>query len=361
MTHHTLASADGKVVLDCAIGHIATLDLPAEGGPIAPLHRAPWADEAGWDDQGLAPGIRGLSGDFFCAPFGPSDIDGSEGHGWPANSPWRLLEETHNGATHSASFELEHRVQNGRLCKRLTLRDGEPFLYQTHSFIGGSGRISVAHHPMIHLATTGRLSVSPKAWAETVEPWPEMAVALGYPARSTDLARFPGADGNAVDLTRLPLAQTNVDLVMLVEAQGTPLGWTALARESEGDTILILKDPAVLPVTMVWTSNGGRAGPPWNGRHRGVIGIEDGATYAWHGHAASIAANPLADAGIATAIGLDPDGTVEIRHMIGAFRHSGSAPAIRSVVASDTALFVTAIDGSSYRLACDGTFLLPHH
>ncbi|MEM9269795.1 MAG: hypothetical protein AAGA78_12750, partial [Pseudomonadota bacterium] len=39
---------------------------------------------------------------------------------------------------------------------------------------------------------------------------------------------------------------------------------------------LILKNCATLPNTMLWISNGGRTAPPWSGRHRRVLGIEDG-------------------------------------------------------------------------------------
>ena len=44
---------------------------------------------------------------------------------------------------------------------------------------------------------------------------------------------------------------------------------------------------------MLWFSNGGRDYPPWNGRHVGVLGIEEGRSYAAYGHAASAADNPL--------------------------------------------------------------------
>ena len=49
---------------------------------------------------------------------------------------------------------------------------------------------------------------------------------------------------------------------------------------------LMLKNPAQLPVTMLWFSNGGRSYAPWNGRHRDVLGVEDGCTWSLYGHAA---------------------------------------------------------------------------
>jgi hypothetical protein len=67
---------------------------------------------------------------------------------------------------------------------------------------------------------------------------------------------------------------------------------------------------------MLWYSHGGRDHAPWNGRHRGVLGIEDGCTAI--GHRQSIADNPLSEIGVATAFDLRPDGVIAIRQVIGA-------------------------------------------
>ena len=67
-----------------------------------------------------------------------------------------------------------------------------------------------------------------------------------------------------------------------------------------------LKNPADFPVTFVWFSNGGRYYSPWNRRHLGVLGLEEGRAYSAYGHAASIAPNPLSEAGIPTALQLSP-------------------------------------------------------
>jgi hypothetical protein len=52
-----------------------------------------------------------------------------------------------------------------------------------------------------------------------------------------------------------------------VEARDARLGWTVVMRNAENDMIVVLKDARILPVTMLWVSNGGRDFPPWNGRH----------------------------------------------------------------------------------------------
>ena len=55
-----------------------------------------------------------------------------------------------------------------------------------------------------------------------------------------------------------------------------------------------LKNPRILPETVLWQSNGGRSYPPFSSRHRRVIGLEEVCSYFHLGHAASIGDNPLA-------------------------------------------------------------------
>ncbi|TIQ15631.1 MAG: hypothetical protein E5X54_38070, partial [Mesorhizobium sp.] len=75
--------------------------------------------------------------------------------------------------------------------------------------------------------------------------------------------RFPAADGGTLDLTDYRMDLGREDFVALVEADHGGPGWTALARKAEADLVLVLKNPAELPVTMLWVSNGGRYYAPW--------------------------------------------------------------------------------------------------
>lgn len=313
-----------RVRLDLGLGHISRFEVEREGRRVAPFHRAPWADDARppAGTEG-APHLARISGDFFCAPFAACDVEPGPPHGWSANSPWRPIGVRPCANGICASFELEREILGARLLKMLTLKDNHPFLYQRHVFRGGAGALPVANHAMVRLPSGGRMSFSAKRRAETpgqaLEDDPERGRSiLAYPARTSELARFPTAEGGTVDLTTYPLAERHEDFVMLVEAEGARLGWTAVTRPAEADMALMLKNPAQLPVTLMWFSNGGRFYPPWSGRHRNVLGIEDGCTYSLNGHAASAADNPMTAEGIATAIRLAPDGEVEVRHVTGA-------------------------------------------
>src|SRR4029079_10057610 len=127
---------------------------------------------------------------------------------------------------------------------------------------------------------------------------------------------------------------------MLIDRPGSRLGWAAAVRPDSGDIAFSLKNPADFPVTFLWFSNGGRDYPPWNGRHLGVLGIEEGRAYSSYGHAASIAPNPLSESGVPTALALIPYGAVAVRHVIGGVPLPSGWSAVESVAARDGVLRV---------------------
>jgi len=308
------------VTLDLAVGHISHLEVDRGGRRVAPLHRAPWIKDH--HDEGTPAHLVRLSGDFLCAPFGLSDIDGSPSHGWPANSPWRHLGSEAIKGGMIARFELEKRVMGASVTKEFTLRDGHPFLYQRHVFSGGDGDVSVGMHMMVSLPQGAHLTFSPRLFAETppeaIEPDATRGHSiLSYPARFNDLKQAPRADGGTANVTCYPFDRNHEDCVMLSEAPADKLSWAAALRHQEGDLVLSLKRPSDFPSTLLWMSNGGRYYAPWNSRHRGVLGMEEVRTYSLAGHKASIAPNPLSKEGIPTSISLAADGSVDLRQVIG--------------------------------------------
>ena len=61
---------------------------------VSPMHVSPWEHETFAED--IPPMLRMLRGDFFCAPFGSSDVLPHETrvHGLTANGTWRLRKES---------------------------------------------------------------------------------------------------------------------------------------------------------------------------------------------------------------------------------------------------------------------------
>ena len=116
----------------------------------------------------------------------------------------------------------------------------------------------------------------------------------------------------------------------------------------------MLKNPAELPVTMLWFSNGGRDYAPWSGRHVGVLGIEDGRAAV--GHAASLGDNWLKHEGVATAFALAEGRSVSFRHVIGVVPVA-TAEAPADIEAVTDRLRILARNGAVKEVPFDGGFL----
>lgn len=293
-------------------GVLDALSVTDAGLTIAPLHRAPWTE--GEVPPDAPPHQRWLAGDFLAAPMGASD----QGlHGLPANGDWQVLASA--PATLRAVLGAE--VRGATLVKELSVEADHPFVYQRHLFIGGAGALPLANHAMVSVPNGAKLSFSRKRWWETLaEPLETVRgrSCLAYPRRSEDAAEFPGADGGVVNLHRYPWGEAHEDFVAGIEDPASALGWTAVVRPREGDLYLSLRNPAHLPMTMLWHSNGGRDYAPWNGRHRGCLGVEEGAALPMLGLSSQEVPDPLTAAGQPGLVTLDPQGTVEVRHIIGA-------------------------------------------
>ncbi|MBE2275909.1 MAG: hypothetical protein IAE87_06380 [Rhodobacteraceae bacterium] len=335
---------------DC--GYLTGLAVTDEGVTVAPLHVAPWAGEAMPDTA--APHQARLRGDYFCAPMGR----GADGlHGLTANGRWQVM-PTAPGTLRAV---LQGAVQGATVVKEAQLQDGQPFLYQRHLFIGGSGALPMCSHAMVAVPNGAKLSFSRKRWFETpavpVEPDPARGrSALAYPRRAEDATEFPGADGGSVNLHRYPWGPAHEDFVSAIEEPASSLGWTAVVRPEEGDLFLSLKNPHALPMTMLWHSNGGRDYAPWNGRHRGCLGVEEGAALPNLGLSSREDPDPLAAAGQPGLVTLQPAGTVDLRHILGAIRWP-SGQAVAGVMLEGDTLTVTGDWGAERRLPILGGWL----
>jgi hypothetical protein len=165
------------------------------------------------------------------------------------------------------------------------------------------------------------------------------------------------ADGTRVDLTRYPIGSRHEDFVMLVEAEGSKLGWAAALRPDRADLFLSLKNPAVLPVTFLWLSNGGRDYRPWSGRHLGVLGVEEGCSLFGDGHKASIEPNDLSRMGVKTSIALDPRGEVEVKNVIGGIAVDPTYSGLVDVQTSSGQVALVDATGQSTVVPFDDGFL----
>lgn len=281
--------ATGGIALDfdrhCGIISDLAIDAKTARGEqvLRPLHRAPWVASGETLPDTLAPIEGKLAGDFFCAPFAEASAEVGI-HGWSANGDWvgNAPEVSEDGVT--ATYHLKQPIMGASLMKRITLRAGHPVVYQTHEFTSGAGRLPVAHHAMIHVPGGAQLSFSKKQFGATparaLETDPQRGRSiLKYPQRFDDFSTLTRNDGSLVNNGSFyPLADSHEDLIVLTEAEGARIGWSAAVAAKDGFLFFAVKDASVLPQTVLWMSNGGRDYAPWSGRHRAVLGIEEGAT-----------------------------------------------------------------------------------
>jgi len=296
-----LAHGDTVLLLDESLGNIPEWRV----GGRHPLHSAPWLDEPEVQDDPDLPMVnKRLAGDFFCMPFGLDDVDHGPIHGATANTPWHVVDQD----VAEVRLRLNDQVRGAHVTKHVQIVG--PVLYQSHTIDGGVGEVTFAHHPMTRMAEGGRLSHSPKR-AVMTDAAPQYAGHTLWALNQTRPDMYLDCEDGALwDLRHYPAGHRIEDFAILVEARGADIGWTVCMRAAEDDMLVVLKDARKMPVTMLWISNGGRDFSPWNGRHTGVLGIEDGCAMGGAGLAASLGENRLTAMGVPTALGLGP------RHLI---------------------------------------------
>ncbi|WP_219784533.1 hypothetical protein [Celeribacter sp. PS-C1] len=296
-----------------------------------------------------------LAGDFLAAPFGTSDLINDPPHGWSANSSWHLISRTETEDHARMKLALERPVMGAKITKQITLYADQPVLYQRHEITGGAGGLTFAHHPMIRVSPGDHIATSPKRAALTSVAPLEAAHILAYPGRSADLTQFPARDGSEVDLSHYPHATGDEDFVTLVEENVDGLGWTAVSRARERDIVIFVKDSRVMPVTMLWMSNGGRDYAPWDGRHDGVLGVEDGCAAGAEGHRAALGDNAVAREGVTTALTLEGGRTHVLCHATVVLDQPEGWAGVADIRFEDHEMIVESRSGASLRVPFEAT------
>jgi hypothetical protein len=254
-----------------------------------------------------------MRGDFFCMPFGENKTsyknEHYEVHGETANREWKL-ESISPTRIH---LSLQNSQRTGTVDKTILLVPGHTAVYSQHVISAMDGSMPLGHHPILKVepGVTGRVSLSAFQFGQ-VFPGPlECAANGGYSrlkpgARFSTLEHVPQIDGEWADISVYPAREGYEDLVLMASEVSLPFAWTALTIPEAGYIWFSLKDPRILPSTILWMSNGGRHYPPWNGRHKRVIGMEEVAANFHYGLAESVRENPLNRAGIPTCVRFRP-------------------------------------------------------
>jgi hypothetical protein len=331
-------------------GQLDGVTFHTADGPIRPMHTAPWVDEQ--HDEDVPPMLRMLRGDFFCAPFGDSDVleNESRPHGAPANDVWTLEERSETHVT----CRLAKDVSGATVRKRIHLQPDHPVVYQEHVLAGGAGDIPIGHHAMLRAEEPLLLGFAPFHWAgtppQTFEGDPERGRSLlKYPQTITDLSQTALAEGGHVDARVYPQFDRHEDLLMLVAQPELTFGWSTATAPQAGWVWFALKQASVLRNTVLWMSNGGRYYTPFSRRHTRVLGIEETTSCFHLGHRASIEPNPVQRQGHATAVTLVPDQPLTVRYAFGLTRvPAGFGRVVDIQPTADGVLLLDESDGTSH-------------
>jgi hypothetical protein len=344
-------------------GHLGPVSFRLGGRTVSPFSVAPWAEEP--EARKTIPLLRALRGDFFCAPFGgngtPWRGERHPPHGEPAGANWRLAGIAHADDAVTLRARVDLRIRRGRVEKIVRLPEGQSAVYQRHVISGARGPMTLGHHAMIKFPDqpgSGVVSTSPFTRAQVFPGEFESPENRGYNALKRgatfrSLTKVPLATGGTTDLSVYPARRGFEDLVMLTADAALPFAWNAVTFPVQRYAWLALRDPRALRHTVLWISNGGRHYAPWNGRHTGVMGIEDITGYLHHGLAESVRANPLSRRGIPTTVKLSPRQPTVVNYIMGAVALPAGFDRVADIRAVKNGIELVAANGKRARAEVD--------
>src|SRR5690606_8073254 len=225
-------------------GHLCPVQFFIDDKIIEPLNVSPWYDEE--TDSSIPPMLKMLRGDFFCMPFGSSNVlaDESRDHGTSANDKWNLIRHDN----FKLELELSKRISGANIEKHISLLPDHPVIYQEHIIRGGEGEIPLGHHLMLKVPEKVYLSFSDFLFGETPPSPVETDPARGnsllkYPQRFTDLSGVKTKDNIDLDLNRYPVYREHEDLLMLKSDETLTFSWSAASAPKHGWLWFSIKNP----------------------------------------------------------------------------------------------------------------------
>jgi hypothetical protein len=316
-----LRTKNVEAAVTCQAGHLAPVRFRLGRRWVEPFEIAPWAEEE------LAAGtpqvLRVMRGDFFCMPFGGNQSvwrgEKHPPHGETANACWKL----ESAGADQLHVSLQTSIRLGKVDKYIRLIPGHTAIYVRHIISKMTGPMCFGHHPILTVpeGVTARVSLSPFRFGRVFPGQFENPAQGGYStlkpgAKFNSLNIVPRLDGGEADLSFWPAREGYEDLVQIAASPKNPLAWTALTLPDKRYVWFALKDPRVLPTTVIWMSNGGRHYVPWNGRHRRAIGLEEVVSNFHYGLAESAKPNGWTRAGVTTTVRLDPRQPLVINYIM---------------------------------------------
>ena len=343
-----IANKEVEVYLAQRGGHLGPATFFRGKESFSPFSVAPWYAEK--KAKYVDPLLSLLRGDFFCMPFGANDKPfGDERyhcHGETANNEWKLVEagvadencECGCGGCTFIDTAITTKARKAKVEKMVAIRDGEQAIYVCHDISGMSGPMCYGHHAMLKWEKQGAglISVSKFKYGQVAPTMFEDPAQGGYQSLKpgavfTSLSKVPRLDGTTADLTVYPARLGFEDLVMVCADTGVPFAWSAAVYPEKRMVWFALKDPKKLASTVLWHSNRGRHYPPWNGRHIGVLGIEEVTAYFAYGLVDSAKPNLVSKKGIPTCRSFKANEVFSIPYIMAAARIPAGFDHVQSI------------------------------
>lgn len=296
-----------------------------DGRALTPFYDAPWRQDipAPVSTHSV---IDYLGSEFVCLPFGgdyppestkvpawrmaleDDDVAGTkppgEVHGHSAASNWHLVALTENSL--SIGIDYPESSPIAKVVRTVAADEGETALSFEVSIVARrrfTGPFGV--HPNFALSgDPGTLRIRPGRFARgLVHPALGVAATTGAlpGAEFASIEGVPAYEGPSLDLSRLPMAGKTEEIVMLCGVEGG----IVLDNLAERLSYTVNWNADLLPCAMLWVSNAGRSGAPWNSRNM-CLGVEPLASAFDLGLVASRNSNPISEMGYATEIEVMP-------------------------------------------------------
>lgn len=314
MFNHELGTVSTRAVVTSRSAMLRSLRFERDGAVVEPLAVAPWSPDP---DAGLPAHLDVLGGEFVAVPFGsagrpeapagawaalPPTGEPALPHGLGANADWTVLEAGERRIRLACDYPGHGVV--ARLERIVELPEDEPgvdLALVVHA--RRAGAVPIGLHPILRLpgqVFSFSLDVSFGTGFTYPGIVPPGIMAARPGATFASLAAVPGGEG-PVDLSRLPLDRPVEDVLLLTGVRGP-----VTARfGDDGSGVILDWDRSVLPSVLLWLSDRALGGDPWRHRYRG-LGVEPVAAAFDLPPAISAGPNPLAAAGVRTAVPLEP-------------------------------------------------------
>jgi len=350
-------------------GHVAPVTFDRDtNSAIQPYYISPWQNEKvkEFADPVLAP----LRGDFFCMPFG-SNLEAVNGerhsvHGEAASAQWQFMDISENGGVTTLTLEVQTITRKGKITKKIHLCDGQNVVYTTHILEGYSGKMPIGHHCILDVPeeeNSIRIAVSEFEMGMTPptifgNPVNREYQALASGEKFTDLTKVPviWKETAPADCTSFPQRIGFTDLLQLFKKPSTHPAWTIALCPGKGYLWFSLKDASLLPGSVIWFSNKGRHGAPWNGRNR-CLGLEESCSYFAEGLGPSTGPNVITEAGFPTAVDLSASKPTFVNFIQGVAKISSGFTNIEAVTFSDDRVIFTSTTGEEVTADVNCRFL----